>query len=460
MVQLNISLPPSKNNTDFDSWITQTAQYLRDYLGYTFIFSKISTNNPDNYYVLSSEISSISSSGGIIYILPSSLSYNYSTKLSIPPNVYIVGSGNGSTTLEYTGSTIAIEFDSGTDAPVQFNSGLRDLKILGTSKTGIGVQITDAYFIDLTNVTITNFATGVKSDSAASSFSGYVNLNDCYIHTNHRNVDLDGSENNIWNFNGGRIFLSATYEGVLLQGDGNSKISFLNVGFESNVTSHIKMAGACYGINITGYFETAYADAAAVQLTGAFGYYGINIVNGYFFQNHAASTSSAIEISSTGDLRGIKVNGNYDAGYGKTSGGGTGAFIDFGSKVFLNCDFTGNIFPDSVGLRYKNMPSATSNNAIIHKVTHIEQIDFGSVNANDSTETTVSGLTADVFVRSTVHVSPLLLDGGSSTTALEGGLIVTGYVSAEGSVKVRMTNVATSPINPISRDYLIEIFIY
>jgi hypothetical protein len=33
MAQLNISLPPSKESPDFDGWMVQVAQYLRDYLG-------------------------------------------------------------------------------------------------------------------------------------------------------------------------------------------------------------------------------------------------------------------------------------------------------------------------------------------------------------------------------------------------------------------------------------------
>lgn len=439
------------------SIILPTNKYIKDIVSFTSAVGDGATNN---YDVLSAEISSLSTYGGKLIIPYAAASYKFGTKLSIPPNVLIIGSGRGATILEYTGSTIAVEFDSGTDAPVQFNSGLRDLTVLGKSKTGVGVQITDAYFVHLCNVTITNFATGLKSDSAASSFSGYVDLDNCYIHTNHRNVDLDGVANNIWNFNKGRIFLSSTYEGVLIQGDDNSKINFLGVGFESNVTSHVKMAGNAYGIKFDSYFETSYANAAAIQLTGAFGYYSINIHGSYFFQNHAASTASAIEISSTGDLRGIRINGNYNSGFGNTSGGGTGAFIDFGSKVFLNSDFTGNTFSDSVGLRYKNMPAATSNAAIVHRVTHIEQINFGSVNANDSAESTITGLTSDVLVRSSVHVTPLRLDGGAGTTAIEGGLIVTGYVDSEGSVKVRMTNATAGAIDPISRDYLVEITSY
>jgi hypothetical protein len=33
MTQLNISLPPTKDSPDFDGWMTQISQYLRDYLG-------------------------------------------------------------------------------------------------------------------------------------------------------------------------------------------------------------------------------------------------------------------------------------------------------------------------------------------------------------------------------------------------------------------------------------------
>jgi hypothetical protein len=37
MTQLYISLPPSKESPDFDGWLIQVAQYLRDYLGLTYV---------------------------------------------------------------------------------------------------------------------------------------------------------------------------------------------------------------------------------------------------------------------------------------------------------------------------------------------------------------------------------------------------------------------------------------
>lgn len=461
--QLNISLPPSKNSNDFDAWMIQTAQYLRDYLGPAngVIYSAASTGNADNYSILSSELNSISSSGGIVILFPSSSNYKFSTKLNIPLNTFLVGMIRGSSKLEYTGNGIAIEFDYGTDVPVQFNSGLKNIQLIGTNRTGTGVKITDAYFIDLEDCIITNFETGLKSHSESASFAGYVNLERCYIHANARNVDLSGSENNIWNFNGGRIFLSATYEGILIQGGYNTGISFNGTGFESNVVSNVKFAGSSFGINFNGcYFETAYETTDGIQFTGAYEYSGINVIGNYFFQNHAAATGSAIVFTSTAELIGIRIKGNYNAGYGKISGGGTGSFINFGSKVFKDSDFTDNSFASSVGQRYLNMPSASSNSCLVHKITKIEQIDFGSVNANDSTESTVTGVVADAFVRSAVHVTPLRLDGGAGCAALEGGLIVTGYVDSESNVKIRLTNATVGNINPISRDYLIEVFIY
>jgi len=36
MAQLNISLPPPKESPDFDGWLTQVTQYLRDYLGLSY----------------------------------------------------------------------------------------------------------------------------------------------------------------------------------------------------------------------------------------------------------------------------------------------------------------------------------------------------------------------------------------------------------------------------------------
>lgn len=41
MTELYISLPPSKDSPDFDGWLVQVAQYLRDYLGATISYNDL-----------------------------------------------------------------------------------------------------------------------------------------------------------------------------------------------------------------------------------------------------------------------------------------------------------------------------------------------------------------------------------------------------------------------------------
>lgn len=75
-------------------------------------------------------------------------------------------------------------------------------------------------------------------------------------------------------------------------------------------------------------------------------------------------------------------------------------------------------------------------------------IDFGSISAgatSDSTGITVTGAaTGDAVIV-------------GAPAAIEAGLVVTAYVSAANTVKVRVANVTGSPINPASGSFTVVV---
>ena len=75
-------------------------------------------------------------------------------------------------------------------------------------------------------------------------------------------------------------------------------------------------------------------------------------------------------------------------------------------------------------------------------------IDFASISANTTTDSTGITVTG-AAVGDPVVVSP--------PAAIESGIVVTGYVSAANTVKVRAANVTASPINPASGSFSIVV---
>ena len=81
-------------------------------------------------------------------------------------------------------------------------------------------------------------------------------------------------------------------------------------------------------------------------------------------------------------------------------------------------------------------------------LTATSTIDFPSISANttsDSPNITVTG----AAVGNVVMVAP--------PAAIESGLVITGYVSAANTVKVRAANVTASPINPASGSFRVVV---
>jgi hypothetical protein len=91
---------------------------------------------------------------------------------------------------------------------------------------------------------------------------------------------------------------------------------------------------------------------------------------------------------------------------------------------------------------------AGTGNTVTSVLTATSTIDFPSISANttsDSSSITVTG----------AAVGDAVMVGVPA--AIESGLVVTAYVSAANTVKVRAANVTASPINPASGTFRVVV---
>lgn len=91
---------------------------------------------------------------------------------------------------------------------------------------------------------------------------------------------------------------------------------------------------------------------------------------------------------------------------------------------------------------------AGTGNTVTAVLTATSTIDFPSISANttsDSSGITVTG----------ASVGDAVMVGAPA--AIESGLVVTAYVSAANTVKVRAANVTASPINPASGTFRVVV---
>jgi hypothetical protein len=76
MTQLNISLPPPKDSPDFDGWMVQVSQYLRDYLGIS-----VTTYSQPGTYTISSDTTiseDINISPGVLFAIGNGVTLTFS----------------------------------------------------------------------------------------------------------------------------------------------------------------------------------------------------------------------------------------------------------------------------------------------------------------------------------------------------------------------------------------------
>jgi hypothetical protein len=146
---------------------------------------------------------------------------NFATGVALPANTVIQGAGGSNTsTLKYTGSGTAIQLVGGSSA----NCVLRDILLVGTSLTGVGIQVGDTAesgqhrFEDLN---IQGFATGVRM--AAALWTTWIN---CVITAN--SVGLDWNAGSAGVFSNSNNFYSCTFGSNNLQGIKASNVPVFN----------------------------------------------------------------------------------------------------------------------------------------------------------------------------------------------------------------------------------------
>lgn len=119
MTQLNINLPPSIGQRDFDEWVSQTTQYLRDYLG---IYENWSINpkdyglvgdgSTDDTTALNAAYSAASSNSKILLLPP--VTMKFTSQLVWDKAVNVIGIDRNKTILKKSGNFVGIKIGHAT----------------------------------------------------------------------------------------------------------------------------------------------------------------------------------------------------------------------------------------------------------------------------------------------------------------------------------------------------------
>jgi hypothetical protein len=203
------------------------------------------------------------------------------------------------------------------------------------------------------------------------------------------------------------------------------------------------------GVTITGNgFWDATAGGTWIAIRGSGYYIAGNFIT--LYNNGAKVDGKFVKLygDAAKGTHGVVITGNAFAGGVK---GGAGAFADLyvdqsEATAVSNVVFEGNggergpvppqpnVRPGPGGFSHVAGPAAISNTAVL---------DFGAIAANTTAELTIT--VAGATPGMSVQVSP---EG-----APEAGLMWSGYVSAAGTVTVRLGNVTTAEIDPAVRTW-------
>ncbi len=254
-------------------------------------------------------------------------SFTFAVGITLNAGVSLIGQGELSTSLTYSGSGIAISMAD--NFPSGNYSTLQDFKLTTTTSSPSlgpgthGVRITDGTFIDLVRVGIRGFSTaGVHFLSSAGKASIYIDFVSCHIYENAIGL-LVGGINSATN----SICLTDT-----------------RIRASTNWNIYTDLDGLAWSISGGSY------EAGGTSGTGGAIHYnggqGLSITGAYFEQSGGASGLSCIDFSSLRPAYGISINGCF------FQGGGTGTAITLGTFAFVNgINICGNFFSSwSVGI--------------------------------------------------------------------------------------------------------------
>lgn len=174
---------------------------LRDY-------GVVASGTTDNLAAMQAGLNAIAAAGGGVGHLPPGR-YGYNGTLTVPSGVILRGSGQRlwvtkTTTAEKQTGTMLVPLTAASVVSIEGTSGastthaeaaqLRDLTIDGATTTTVGVQVTNAFDITLSNVFIRACVTGIKvTTTTTSDFIENLRLRDVKITNGTVGIDATGS---------------------------------------------------------------------------------------------------------------------------------------------------------------------------------------------------------------------------------------------------------------------------
>lgn len=374
--------------------------------------------------------------------------FDIDTRLDIPVDIIFSGVGNGSV-INYTGAAVAMatRYSSSGDY-VQWRSIIRNMRIASDTGT-VGILIRNVYGFTVRQVSITYFSApngfsvaGIQLDANGVGGSEFVNrIHQCRIKQND-GYGIYFSGQNAHN----QIFI----DGCWIQGNQKSGIyaekqirgvTIIGSEIEGNgggdIGGEIQCMNGAEGLNIIGnWMETNADNHNAVILSGAGGYLGVNIIGNVIGCNDTG-TVPAIYLPGThaGGYIGLIVKGNKIKGhkYG----------IDFRSKVYTDCDFTGNYYDVQTSEFYA---LSASSGAILRWLGGSDTWDVGNLadGAGETKSFTVTGAALGDIAFASVPKD--LQD-----------MTVTAYVQAANTVEVRVQNESGGAINLASAIWKVRV---
>lgn len=417
-------------------------------------FGALGDNATDDVVDMQAAIDSLGVTGGEVFVPKGD--FVTSANLDVPANVAVRGTGWGSQ-VRYTGGGNAFEI-SGAGTLSRFYVKITGLRIT-TASGAAGIYLKDCAEVTIANNFINGFSNAaILSDPTVGVNLGVITINVfCNeLRANGRGIRTIGANaHNQWTVIGNHIQGNTVGAGIHCEKAAN-QWTIAGNEIEGNVTNEILFENDVAGVIIHGnYMETNTAANNCIRISGAGVVRGMS-VQGNWAQNNggAAATGRFWYCTSTGTLTGIRVNANAIHSYGAL----TNPAIDGGAKTYINSDFSGNGYNADVTTTHG---AFAAGGAILERRSgRFTSVNFASIPANTTADATGSLSTLSATGFHVVKATPQLRDGVTPIAVLEAGLVASGFVSAANQITIRLANVTTGAIDPIARDYMVEVTTY
>jgi hypothetical protein len=346
MTQLNISLPPSKDSPDFDGWMVQVAQYLRDYLGLydsyatvpgsqvSFLqsgtgavsrtvqnkerdwicvkdFGALGDNSTDDTNAIQYAIDYAELLGGGVVFFPPGIYRALGQLVVDMGGITLYGSGSSAGTT-YNGTSLDLRYDAahqiiiGNGTTVRYGISFKHMHLIqnnGSSTQYIfeGRQVRGLYFRDITFTNAYGFLKAGRSSEYCYNIS-MMDMEGSMATTHEHFIDCINVPGMMWLQGYGHI-------------EGNSTPTSASCGINFG-TSSVRPDGVQIGawtirlfdrlINLRCGCANFYVNGTILDGFGTFGIYAdtdVDEINGLSIQScHLAPITSALSIDSSGIL--------------------------------------------------------------------------------------------------------------------------------------------------------------